>query len=108
MLLLVAVGCGKNIAGPTAKDLKAFDSAPSEVKQMWDKASEADKTNDYATAETLLYAILRSEPSPDQREAATRKLTAVTQRLDSALEKGDPAAQAALEELRRNPPNRPH
>jgi hypothetical protein len=88
--------------------MQAFDSAPQEVKQMWQKALEADKTNDYVTAETLLYAVIRPELTPEQRDAATRRLTSIRQRLDDGLEKGDPAAQAAWDELRRNPPNRAH
>ncbi len=106
--LFIAVGCGGKGAEPTAEDRKAFDTASPDMKQMWEKALEADKTNDYVAAETLLYALLRTETTPAQRDAVTHRLTAVTQRLNEGLEKDDPAAKAALEELHRNPPNRQH
>jgi hypothetical protein len=108
-VLFLSTGCGgKKGAAPTAKDLQAFNSAPVDVKQMWDRALEADKTNDYATAEMLLYALVRPDLTKEQREAVINRLTSVKQRLDDGLEKADPAAQAAWEELRRNPPNRQH
>jgi hypothetical protein len=106
VLVLIVAGCGGKSSAPTANDLKAFDTASPDVKQMWQKALEADKSNDYAAAQTLLYALLRTEPTAEQREAVSHRLTAVTQRFNDALDKDDPAAKAALEELRRNPPNR--
>jgi hypothetical protein len=107
LCLSVTSGCKPKSGGPpSAADLQAFSGASPELKQMWELALTADKTNGYATAETLFYALLRAGVTPDQKEAVVRRLTSVTERLDAGLEKGDANAKAALEELRRNPPNR--
>jgi len=108
MALVGTIGCGGKKEGgpPTANDRHAFDGAAQGMKEMWDEALKADEANDYSKAETLLYALVRPEITPEQRAAVTRRLTSVTQRLDEGLVKGDPGAKAALDELRRNPPNR--
>jgi len=103
--LLLLAGCGKK-ALVNANDTQVFDKASPELKQMWQIALEASKTNDYVTAEMVLYRMSRPELTPEQREAISRHLTDLTVRLNEAVVKGDPAAKAAVEELRRNPPNR--
>jgi hypothetical protein len=108
LCLLVAAGCGQkqSNANLTAADLKAFDSAPVEAKQIWVSAMEAAKTNDYVGAETMLFMLIRQDISEPQKQAANRQIGAVHQRLLAAVEKGDPEAQKALQELQQNPPNR--
>ena len=101
----MAAGCGAKKA-PTA-DAKVFAEAPVEIKQAWDEASTADRTNGYAPAQTLYYALMREKLTPEQRQAVNQASTALNDRLTAALQKGDPAAKAALAELRSNPPNRP-
>jgi hypothetical protein len=103
--LLLLAGCGKK-ALETAGDSQVFDKASPELKQMWQTALEASKTNDYVTAEMVLYRLSRPELTPEQRDAISRQLTSLTERLNDAVAKGDPAAKAAVTELRRNPPNR--
>jgi hypothetical protein len=103
--LLLLAGCGKK-ALVNADDVRAFDKASPELKQMWQTALEAGKTNNYVTAEMVLYRLLRPELTPEQRDAISRQLTDLTERLNEAVTKGDPAAKAAVEELHRNPPNR--
>lgn len=103
--LLLLAGCGKK-ALVTADDTRVFDKASPEIKQMWQTALEASKTNDYVTAEMVLYRMSRPELTPEQRDAINRQLTALTERLNDAVTKGDPAAKAAVTELHRNPPNR--
>jgi predicted small lipoprotein YifL len=103
--LLLLAGCGKK-APVTADDAQVFDKAAPELKQMWQIALEASKTNDYVTAEMVLYRLSRPELTPEQRDAINRQLTGLTERLNDAVAKGDPAAKAAVEELHRNPPNR--
>jgi hypothetical protein len=73
---------------------------------MWQTALEASKTNDYVTAEMVLYRLSRPELTPEQSDAINRHLTSLTERLNDAVAKGDPAAKAAVTELHRNPPNR--
>ncbi len=103
--LLLLAGCGKQ-ALVTAGDPQVFDKAPPELKQMWQTALEASKTNDYVTAEMVLYRLSRPELTPEQSDAISRQLTSLTARLNDAVAKGDPAAKAAVAELHRNPPNR--
>jgi hypothetical protein len=107
VLLFTAAGCGYHSGGNfTAADQRAFDTASAETKQMWVAALAASKTNDFAGAETLLYALLHQTESAEQRTALEHLLTDVTAKFDAALKREDPAARAALEELHRNPPNR--
>jgi hypothetical protein len=103
--VLLLAGCGKKVA-ITADDVQVFDKAAPELKQMWQTALEASKTNDYVTAEMVLYRLSRPELTSEQRNAINRQLTALTDRLNDAVAKGDPAAKAAVAELHRNPPNR--
>ena len=103
--LLLLAGCGKK-GLVTADDVRVFDKASPELKQMWQTALEASKTNDYVTAEMVLYRLSRPELTPEQRDAISRQLTDLTERLNVAVAKDDPAAKAAVAELHRNPPNR--
>ena len=73
---------------------------------MWTLAVEASKTNDYVTAYNMLYSLGSQNLSPDQKQAVTKQTTALNDRMLAGVEKGDPAAQKALEDLKRNPPNR--
>ena len=102
---MLLAGCGKK-ALVTADDAQVFDQAAPELKQMWQTALAASKTNDYVTAEMVLYRLSRPELTPEQKDAINRHLTSLTERLNDAVAKGDPAAKAAVAELHRNPPNR--
>ncbi len=91
----------------SVQDAAAFSQAPPEMKQLWDLALAASATNDYVTAQTLFFGLLREQLTPEQRQAVASASTAVNDRLSKALQAGDPSAKAALAELRRRPPNRP-
>ncbi len=104
---LLAGGCGQR-AGPvlSAGDKKAFEKAPPEVKQVWDRVLEADRTNGYVVAQNLLYRLSQQPLLPEQKDAVSNETAVVSKRLYDAAEKGDAAALAAIQQLRRNPPNR--
>ena len=105
--LMIALGCRKGESGASnANKETAFANSKPELKQAWSGVLEADKADDYVKAETLLYWLSRQELEPNEREAVNGQLTAVSQRLSVALEKGDAKARDALKELRSNPPNR--
>ena len=53
-MLLLCAGCGDKTSRINGDQAKAFDSAPAEVKQVWEKALAADKAGDYLTAATAL------------------------------------------------------
>ncbi len=105
-LLALATACHRD--SERAPDSQPFTQAPEAVRRVWDLAVAADKTNDYATAQTLFYGLLREQLTPQQRQAVDEASTALNQRFLKSLQSGDPGAKAALAELRRNPPNRPH
>ena len=73
---------------------------------MWVQASEAVRTNGYVSAYNLCYQLSNADLSPDQKQAVTKVSADLNDRLLAAVDKGDPAAQQALEEMRRDPPNR--
>jgi predicted small lipoprotein YifL len=103
-LMLMLAACGRK--GPAPANPNAFDKAAPEIKQIWDAALTADKTNGYYASQALLFRLLQQPLAPEQQEAANQQLTATKARFTAALEKGDPAAKSALDEMRRNPPNR--
>jgi hypothetical protein len=106
--LVLFSGCGEKKAGQlTSAEAKAFEQAAAEAKQQWTSAVEATRTNDYVGAQTLLFGLMNQELSADQKAAVSKQMGIVNDNLYAALEKGDPEAQKAMEELRRNPPNRP-
>ena len=106
--LALFTGCAQKTGTQlSSADLKAFDSAAPEVKQMWSSALEVSKTNDYVGGQTLFYKLLSGELSPEQRAAVGKASTDLNNRLYAAFEKGDPQAQKAIQEMRSNPPNRP-
>ena len=105
------VGCGheKPAAEISNTDKQAFDSAAPEIKQTWQAGLEAVNTNDYAGAQNLFYNLLSQNLSPAQRQVVMKESTIVMDRVYTGVEKKDPDALRALEEMHRNPPNRqPH
>ena len=104
--VLIFAGCGDKARDLAVSKAQDFGNSSTELKQAWEKALEADKTNDYVMTETLLYWLTRQTLTADQRQAVDNQLTAVNQRLSDAVQKGDPAARTALQELRSNPPGR--
>jgi hypothetical protein len=96
--MLMFVGCGQRI-GPSSEALKAFDGAPAEVKQAWDKALAADKANDYVTAKNLLDGLKQVKLSDLQTQALDAESAAFEQRVMQAAEKNDPAAVNAVKEF---------
>jgi len=106
-VLFLLPACSKKNSGElTSTDAQSFDQAPAETKQMWALAMEAAKTNDYVTAYNMLYTLGGQSLSPDQKQAVTKQTTVLNDRMLAGVEKGDPAAQKALDDLKRNPPNR--
>lgn len=104
--LLGFIGCGHSGGALSAKDEAAFDQASPEIKQMWTKASEAAKADNYTTAYNLYYELVNMGLTPEQKATLTKANTALNDRLMAALEKGDPNAQKALQEMKAHPPAR--
>ncbi len=103
LLALLLISCGGQSPGVlTDKDKKAFDNASGEVKQMWTVALEADRTNDFIGADTMLTELMRQDLTPEQSQAAEKQRVAARLHLQTAVEKGDADAQKALKELQIN------
>jgi hypothetical protein len=94
--VLLVAGCGQKTATITPAQSSAFDSAPPEVKQAWDKALAADKANDYVTAEASLAGLQKMILSDAQTQALNAEHDAFGERLMKAAEKNDPAAIQAV------------
>lgn len=103
---LLVLGCGRSTSGTASQDNNAFDSAAPEIKQTWQAALEASRTNDFEGSKKLFYSLITPDCTPAQQEAVKHAMTALDQKFSEALSKGDPAAQEALDALRKNPPNR--
>ncbi len=97
--LLFVAGCGQKGAKLTSEQSKAFDGAPPEVKQAWEKALAADKANDYMVAQTSLDSLNHMILSDAQRQALETENTAFGLRLMQAVEKNDPVAVKAVQEI---------
>jgi len=104
--LLLVAGCGQKVAKLTSEQSKAFDSAPPEVKQTWDKALAADKTNDYMTAVGSLDELKKMILSDQQTQALDAERSAFGERLMKAVDKGDPTAIKAVQSSEKSRNNR--
>lgn len=94
---MLVAGCGQHVTKVTAEQNKAFDSAPAEVKQTWEKALAADKANDYVNAAAALDSLRKMTLSDQQSQALEAERAAFGERLMQAAEKGDPAAVQAVQ-----------
>lgn len=104
--VLVLFGCGSNNTASAFKNSKAFDDAPPEIKLMWTEALEAGRTNDFENCKKLLYSLGSAATTPVQQKAVSDALATFDAKFNDCLQKGDPAAQRALDALRKDPPNR--
>lgn len=100
--LMLFVGCGQRAARLTAEQSRAFDSAPAETKQTWEKALAADKANDYVNAQNCLDSLGQMTLSDPQRQALETENTAFGARLMAAVDKNDPAAVKAVQEINKS------
>ena len=102
LALLICAGCGDKSSQLTPNQTKIFDNAPAEVKQAWEKALSADKSNDYVAAQTLLSSLSGMVLSDAQRKVLDEERAAFGQRLMQAADKNDPAAIQAVQMALKN------
>jgi hypothetical protein len=95
--LLLVAGCGSKAGKLTTDQVKAFDSAPPETKQAWDKALAAEKAKDYVAAQTEFASLGQMILSDEQRKILDDERAVFGQRLTQAADKDDPAAVQALQ-----------
>ncbi len=90
-------GCGKNVANGN----QVFVQAAPELKQAWDQAVNADKTNDYVAAVTGYRSLMKqgNTLTADQVDAVNAAALAINQRMYAAGQNGDEAAKQALQKF---------
>jgi hypothetical protein len=99
---LLVAGCGKKASSTSSPaDKQAFDKAPPQVKQAWEQVLEAERTNGYMLARGLLNELSKEPLAPEQSAAVDNEMASLMKRMYDQANKGDPAAQAAIRELRR-------
>ncbi len=102
LAVLLMPGCSKSASSVGSRNTKAFQSANPETKASWDTALAAMNTNGFVTA-TVALMKLQQVPSltPDQLKAVNETVTAVSDQMYAAANKGDANAKNAIEELRK-------
>jgi hypothetical protein len=94
LLCLMLAGCDQS-----GVNKGAFDSAPPDVKQAWEKGLAASTANDYVTASQAFNSLLHGALQADQLVSVQAALSTLNRNMNAAAAKGDPAAQKALETL---------
>jgi hypothetical protein len=97
---LMLAGCGQKSAESTSADLKAFPSAPADTKTLWEQAVAAEKASDFMAAQAAFLQLRAQNLTPEQQAAVQHAAQSNGEKLLAAFNKGDPAAQKAMEALR--------
>ena len=95
--LLLSAGCGQRTPNSTSAASKAFDGAPADVEQTWDKALTAEKSKDYVTAQAAFLSLEQMSLSDDQKKALVDERAGFGQNLTQAANDNDSAAIQALQ-----------
>ena len=99
---ILLLGCGKSPNAIASSKSKAFESAPAATKQAWQTAAAAARTNGYSAALIALSKIQADPTLTSEQGAAVRELSrSLSDSMYDAANKGDPAAKASLQELRK-------
>jgi hypothetical protein len=98
--ILSSSGCGKPGGGLSAADPKAFDSAPPDIKQVWQQALTAEAATNYLDAVKALKSLRSMQLNEAQFVALQKEAADFNQRLFAAAEKNDPAAVEAVKFMR--------
>lgn len=103
LTLSVTAGCSRGPDSLAMHDSSAFQSAPAELKGMWDTALSAAKTNGYAVAYSNLQKLqAQKNLNAEQSKAVEELLGVVGTRMFNAANNGDPEATKALKEVDSN------
>lgn len=95
---------GSNASNPNgAAHENAFDTAQAPIRSLWERATAAVSTNDYATAITTFRMLEKKKDlTAEQRKVVNEQLAMVSDELRVAVSKGYPGAKHALEQVREN------
>jgi hypothetical protein len=97
LTILSGAGCGKSTTKGMTAGSKAFENAPPEVKEAWNKALAADAATNYTDALSLLKNLRTMQLNEAQLIALDKETTDFNQRLFDAAAKNDPAAVQAVQ-----------
>jgi hypothetical protein len=105
-LLLVAllgtVSCSKQAKVSSSSRDQLFQSAAPEVKGLYERAVAAAKTNDYVGGMVIFMELQKNTSlTAEQRQAVGDSMTAIQDNVYEGINRGDPKAKEALNELRK-------
>lgn len=96
--ILLLAGCGQGGPKVTSEMSKAFDNAPLELRQAWEKAIAADKAKDFVTAATILDNLSKMTTLSEQQvQALNVEREAFGLRLMKAVNNNDSTAIKAAQ-----------
>jgi hypothetical protein len=104
LLAILCVGCGKKavVLGPVKPN--AFDSAPEEIKQLWERSIAEAGSNQFAAAITTVQGMSReAHASLEQWQAMHDACLVYEDQLRKLANSGDEAARADMQKLGINP-----
>lgn len=100
VLAVGLAGCSKDAESLGSAGSKSFQSADPAIKAQWEAANAAVKTNGYAEAIIGFKKLQSTNLSPEQRKAVDDTVTAVSDQMYEAANKGEAAAVKAVQRLR--------
>jgi hypothetical protein len=104
ILAILCGGCGKKavVLGPVKPN--AFDSAPEEIKQLWEQSIAEAGSNQFATAILTLQGMSRqAHASLEQWQAMHNASLNYEDQLRKQANSGDETARADMQKLGINP-----
>jgi hypothetical protein len=102
LILLAAVcnACGKKAPALGPINPAAFDNAPAEIKEMWDRALAQGNNKEFSAAILTLRAMGRpASPTREQWEAMHNAVLKYENELRAKAQTGDESARADMEKL---------
>jgi len=100
---LFMAGCSDGSAPKLSSREKAlFETSTPEIKRLFEAALAADQADNYLSASTNYYALLRQNLSSDQAMAMQTAMVSLKERVFEAADKGDAGAKAAVEYYKAN------
>jgi hypothetical protein len=95
-------GCGKSASSVGSGHAKLFATADPQTKEHWDTASAALKTNGFfAGTVSLMKLQQQTNLTPEQVKAVDETLTALSDQMYAAANKGDANAVQAIKDLQK-------
>ena len=100
LLVVWASGCGRSGASLGARNSKLFQSADAQTKGNWETAMAALKTNGFLVSIVALQSLQqRGNLTPEQLKAVNETVTAVSDEMYAAANRGDANAKQQIQDL---------